>query len=168
VNRIERFATDGRTGQIILAWRSTGTAGSHDVFLVLLPTRVKAEDWRVVEVESGPGQAPQDIIRDAPHTGEDFVRAIRFARGRVDGAPATLLLTATRDMSPEGIPAPSTVTFEVFQLRKPDDATDGDIFARILSRRSPGRFCNAEVALAREFRLPARLGSGWPRTPDGC
>lgn len=169
VNRVQRFARDGREAQIVLGWRDNGNAHSYDLFLVLMPLRPGGSDWNVVGVEHEADRF-EDVIRDQPHTGEDMVRSIRFAHGRLNGTPETLLLTATREMSPEGIPAPSAVVFEVFRLVASDGVpgTTRDYFERVARMRGATLFCNAEVALSRAFGLPPRGAAGAPRTPDGC
>lgn len=167
INRIPAFAPDGREAQIVLAWRDNGNAHSYDMFVVMLPTRVGGHDWNVVGVENPEGGF-HDVIRDQPHTGEDMVRSIRFARGRLNGTPATLLLTATRDISVERIPAPSAVVFEVFRLTASDGTagTTRDYFERVSRSRSTSLFCNAEVAMAQAFGLPPRGQAG--AAVDGC
>jgi hypothetical protein len=42
--------------------------------------------------------------------GEDVVRAVRFARGTLDGKPATLLVTATRELDVSASRGPLTST----------------------------------------------------------
>ncbi len=170
VNRIERFAPDGRDAQIVLAWRDNGNAHSYDLFLVMLPGRVVAQDWYVVGVDRVEGDGRfQDVIVDQPHTGEDMVRSVRFARGRLDGQPATFLLTATREIT-AALPDPANVVLEVFRLVRNVDGPGAtrDYFQRVSRTRTTTRFCNAEIALAREFGLPARRQADWPNTPTGC
>ena len=176
INHVKHFAPDGRDAQIVLAWRENGNAHAYDLFLVLLPGQPGAADWNVAGVLAGSPNVTddtrpfQDTILDAPHVGEDMVRSIRFARGRVEGKPGTFLLTATRDWSDEGIPAPSLVTFEAFSLTPSlgDVGVTRDYFKLLLRTRSTTKFCNAEVALALYFGLPARRQTDWPNTPSGC
>jgi hypothetical protein len=116
-NRIEHFAADGRPGIITLGWRDNGNAYGYCVFLVLMPTAADAADWNVVGIESGDASGlDDDIVKDDPHTGEDAVTAVRFAHGRVDGAPATLLLVASRMVGATGTPAPAVVRYQAFRL----------------------------------------------------
>lgn len=171
VNRVERFAPDGREAQIVLAWRDNGNAHGFDLFLVMLPGRVGAQDWNVVGVDPGePGQRFQDVIVDQPHLGENMVRSVRFARGRLDGQAATFLFAATREIGDEGYGAPSATVFEVFRLI-PNTQGPGvtrDHFERLGRWRSTTRSCNAEIALADEIGFAARRQRDWPNTPDGC
>ena len=171
VNQIERFAPDGRNALIILSWRENGNAHAYDLFLVLLPSRLGATDWNVVGVDfTMPDRQFEDTIRDAPHTGDDMVRSVRFVRGRLNGKPATLLLAATRELSDDGIPAPSLVNFDVFVLQQSqgDVGVTRDYFSQIARHRSTSMFCNAEVALSAQFALPIRRQRDWPNTPSGC
>lgn len=171
VNRIDRFASDGREAQVVLAWRDNGNAHGYSLLLVMLPGRAGASDWNVVGVEPAEtGEMFRDVIRDQPHTGEDVVRAVRLARGNLDGRPATLLLTATRDLGEEHFLAPVPVRFEVFALAsgRGDVGVTRDYFRRVLVERSDRRFCNAELALAQRFGLPIRGERNLANRRDGC
>lgn len=172
VNRISRFAPDGRDGLIVLAWRDNGNAHGYDLALVMLEPMPGA-GWNVVAIapmDQDAGRV-EDTLRDAPHTGDDVVRSFRFARGKVDGEAATLLFVATRDLDVgAGIPGPSLVTFEVYRLARNDGdvGMTRDFFDPIQRTHSPTRFCNAEMALSRVFGLPLRRGYAGPQTADGC
>lgn len=167
VNMIPGMASDGRAGMIVQGWRENGNAYAYDLYLVMLPSRPSGADWNVVGVEGDRGI--QDTIRDAPHTGEDTLRVVRFARGLVDGQRETLLITATRDMG-EVIPDPSPVTLEVFALKanSGDVGTTTDSFHRVLVRRTAGPYCNAEMAIQNELGLPVGSNYGGAKTPTGC
>jgi hypothetical protein len=128
----------------------------------------KGGPWNVAIVEPTEEQKSSDMITDIPHTGDDMVKAFRFARGKVDGKPATLLLTATRDQG-ETIPDPSRVTFDAYRLdHEPDVGTTPDHFSLILRDRSQGNFCNADLALSRRFGLSLRASYQGLPSPDGC
>lgn len=170
VNRIPAFAPDGREGLVVLGWRDNGNAHGYDLALVLLQAG-RGGPWNVVRVEGRDGDRSDrwsDGVTSAPHTGDDAVRTFRFARGRVDGEPATLLLVAARDQ--EGaIPDPSRVTFDVYRLEHaPDVGTTPDHFTPFLRDRPPGLYCNADMALSRRFGLPLRASYAGPKTADGC
>ena len=116
MNRIPKFAPDGR--DVVLGWRDNGNAHGYE-----LPCRDAADEARCFLLErrrhlSQGFDAPiEDTIRDDPHLGEDLVRAVRFARGTLDGTPATLLFTATRELDVEvGIPGPCFTSFDVYRL----------------------------------------------------
>ncbi len=174
---VPAFAQDGRAATIALASRENGNAWGYDVALVMLPGVTLPggpgdDTWDLVRIDPTAPDEPESqtvTIADEPHTFEDAVRVFRFARGRVDGRPATLLLVASRDPG-ESVSAPSLVTFEVYRLEHSDDdvGTTPDHFAQILRERSTSNFCNADVALSRRFRLPPAQAFRGAATPDGC
>jgi len=173
-NHIEHFAADGRPAIITLGWRDNGNAHGYDLFLVLMPASDKS-DWNVVGLQTddafdAEAELFADTVNDAPHMGDDFVRAIRFVRGKLDGRPATLLLTATRDFGDPGISSPSLVTYGIYELvpRKDPVGTTADFFQQIQTYRSLMKFCNAELALSKRFDIPLRTEYEGPNTIDGC
>ena len=173
INLVPQFTADGRDATILLGWRDNGNAHGYDLFVVTLPSRPGGNDTQIVGVDADGGFA--DSVSDRPHAGEDMVRAVRFARGRVDGQPATLLLTATRAITGTYYD-PAPVDFVAYRLRRAEGGpgTTPDYFASIAKFRSPTPYCNAEIALATAFNLPLRAGyegakgrDGKP-VPDGC
>lgn len=176
-NNIASFAPDGRTGTVILGWRDNGNAHGYNMFLVLMPTPQGSNNWNVVGFEPyfPQNSALLDSIADAPHAGEDIVRAIRFARGKIDGVASTLVFVANRVIGNEGIPAPTPVDFILYRLTKGGDVgVTADVF-RIAARwHTDRRFCNAEMALKVAFGLPLRTSYEGPKdnegrfTADGC
>jgi hypothetical protein len=168
VNMIPGFAPDGATGLIVLGWHNGGPGDSFDVVTVLSQARAGGA-WDMVGIAmpgTDPNDVPSDEIGDDPDKGRDMVRAFRFARGTVDGHPATLLLMASRDVG-DTVDAPSPVTFDAYKLVH--DGSTGNTpehFVQILEDHSTGNFCNADTALSRRFGLPPR-GSA-PTTTDGC
>lgn len=172
VNRIPKFAPDGRDGLIVLGWRDNGNAHGYDLYVVLLPTKPGASDWNVVGIFPKGYAAPiEDTIQDDPHLGEDVVRAVRFARGTLDGKPTTLLITATRELDVDvGIPGPSFTSFDVYRLTPSDGGigSTADFFERVSHERSTTKFCNALMALFRAFGLALPASYAGPKTVDGC
>ena len=167
INQVERLGPDGRAGVITLAWRDNGNAWGYDLYTVLLPGK---DGWQVVGVER-PGQDAEfsDTIRDSPHTGEDAISAVRFARGLVDGHPATLLLEAVRAWQDTPYdPAPAS--YNVYALVPNDDGVGQtvDYFKRVAHRDLPEPYCHAEMALSRGSGLPPRPGYAGKPTPTGC
>lgn len=172
VNRIPKFAPDGRDGLIVLGWRDNGNAHGYDLHVVMLPTKPGASDWNVVGIFPKGFDAPiEDTIRDDPHLGEDVVSAVRFARGTLDGKPATLLVTATRELDADvGIPGPSLTSFDVYRLTRSDGGigSTADFFERVSHVRSTTKFCNAQMALFNRFGLALPASYAGPKTADGC
>src|SRR5579875_3379512 len=101
-NPIARLSPDGRDGAIVSGWHndSPGADGESRDYLVLLHGR---EGEEVVGADLVPSLISDQrfggqLLSAAPHTGEDWKRAIRFARGRVNGAQSTLMILAERDL----------------------------------------------------------------------
>jgi len=160
-NRISRFAPDGRDAEIILAWQSDGRGGGRDVFFVTMPRGPDGE-WRTVDLLEGANPTPSAIITDDPGQGHDVIRSVRFARGRVDGETATLLLIATRAAIDQT--GPSNTLYEVYRLMQ---IGGKDQFRQISQQLLPDRYCNADVALTVASGLPLRSSYRGPRGSDG-
>jgi hypothetical protein len=155
LNHIEGFAQDGRPADILEAWRDNGNAHGYHLFVLTMPSAPGKFDWNVVGTERG-DEPLRDCIRDDPHTFEDAVRSIRFAHGRVDGRSATLLLVATRDVSPlTNLAAPVPVTYEAFELIHVDHCCGtADVLSRVLVEHSEQVFSSADLALSQRFGMP--------------
>ncbi len=168
LNRIAHFATDGRPAQIVMAWRGNGNAHSYNLFLVVMPGGESDTAWNVVGVYRDPPKGDfDDTVADAPHTGEDQVRSVYFAHANLDGKPATLLMTATREWK-ESIPEAAVTLFEVYKLVHMDEGFGtADQFNLVEAFRSKDLFCNSDLAFAKQF------GTALPRDfpvnrKDGC
>jgi hypothetical protein len=154
MNTIEHFASDDRPAIIAKGWRDNGNAHGYNFFLVLMPSAIGQTDWNVVDIVSDE-RHPNDFICDYPHTEDDFVRSVRFARGKLNGVPATLLITAARQTGSRPIPDPSIVIFEVYKLEENNEiGTTRDIFKRALKWQSDKKYVNSDVALQKELGLP--------------
>jgi hypothetical protein len=168
LNSIPNLAGDGRTGTIIDAWRDNGNAHGYSVFMVLLPSTEGDHQLQVVGIDNTKGVA--EFMRDDPHTGEDALASVVFARGRLDGKPVTLLIEATRDFPKTAIPDPSRTTIAVYSLRRfgggvgstPDD------FELVFKLRTTRTFCHSEMALHQELGLPLSREYGGSAKPSGC
>jgi hypothetical protein len=156
VNRISQFGPDGQGGAIILAWQVDGNGRGHDVFMVTMPTKQK-DPWRIVAVE-GSGEP---VVTDDPDRGW-MLKSVRFARGKIDGRDATLMLVATRGQAAEN--QPSDVVYRVYRLTSKGDR---DIFEQVSSQRLTTKFCNADMALSVASGLPVRSSYRGARGPDG-
>lgn len=168
VTAVAHMAPDGRDGMIVEGHRDYFTAdGSHDVFLALVRGD-GGQWWSVATHGSSPNDDPDDPLSftDAPHTGEDAVASVRFARARLDGRPAFVALVAQRAM--EGtIPSPSHVTFTLYRLQQ-RSLDDGWMFLKVGA--APGRACygNADLALHAELNLPLPHGYEGPTAAGVC
>jgi hypothetical protein len=168
MNTVPRFAPDDRTAQILKAERPNGNAHGYNLYVVMLPTNGY---FQVVAVDQ-PNDSPFDVLRDEPHTGEDVVRSVRFAHGKVDGSPATLLITADRQITfgqETGYSAATDVIVTVYRL----DSHDGvgrtpDMFLPIREIHTKDHYCHADAALRKQFGLPLPESYEGPATDDGC
>lgn len=153
INRIAHFAVDGRPARVILAWRGNGNAHSYGVYMVVMPGGEQDTDWNIVGMQPADlNDAFLDTIDDDPHTGEDYVRSIRFAHGLLDGKPETLLLSARRDWQ-NSIPESSIVVYDIYKLVHETEDFFGtkDQFQFVDSMRSTRKFCNSDVAMSQQF-----------------
>jgi len=173
INRIAKLTPDGRDGVITMAWRDNGNAHGFDVFTVMVHEAVMppGEEWTFASFFDGDDETLAET--DAPHTTEDYVRSVRFARATMGKWKGFLALVAKRNTDENvGIGDPTTVTVTVFKLtQRPEDAPIGRprrYFERVATWNTERRFCNSETALAVELKLP--LPTEWPgnKLPDGC
>ena len=170
VNTVAGFLPDGSAATIVQAWRANGNAHGHHDWLVLAPS---AEGHAAAEVTLVDPRSKMlgDVIGDAPFDGERVLGSVRFARGTVDGRPASLLLDAELNEAPSGILADhATVTVRIFRLEATDGAP-GDApleFRPISSVTTTKRYCNAELALSQVLSVPLPADYGGPNRVDGC
>ncbi|MGC1305439.1 MAG: hypothetical protein WA840_23965 [Caulobacteraceae bacterium] len=173
VNTVAGFATDGRAATIVRGWRDNGNAHGHDVYLVLLP--LKNDDG--VENTTGVvafdnGQDPlKDTATASPFDGERALGAVRFARAKVDGAPATVMIRADLGETASGVLADhAPVDISVYRLESPgvDAGTTPDVFRLVSRTRPSGLFCNADMALTTVLHLPLPANYAGGKAPSGC
>ncbi len=170
VNTVPNFLPNHAVATIVQAWRENGNAHGHHDWMVLGPA---TEGHGAVEVTLVDPASKQldDVIGDAPFDGERVFGTVRFARGTVDGKPASLLLRAALDDLPSGIPADhASATVQIFRL----EGTNGDPgdspleFRRVSSVTTAKRYCNAELALSQVLAVPLPADYGGPNKIDGC
>ena len=168
VNVLRGFLPGGLDAIVVQAWRDNGDAHSYHDWLVLGPE--DGHGSAVVALEDPDTKRLQDVIRDAPFDGERVLGTVRFARGRVDGQPAGLLLDAELDEAPSGVLADHvTATVHIYRV----EATDGSPgetpfeFRLVSSTQSTKRYCTAVLALAQMQGLPLPKDYAGNRV-DGC
>lgn len=149
-NQVADFTPDGRDATVTLSWQDDEGGHGHDVFAVAV-----AGAGNVIMPSGG------DTVRDDPDHDRDMRSSIRLARGRVDGADVTLLLSATRAPGP----GPTPTLYRVFALRQ-HDATYR--FVPVVSEQLTGGFCNADMALSVAAGLPLRRSYRGASTANGC
>lgn len=155
LNPVADMAGDGQGGSISLDWRENGNAWGYDIFMVRVGGSVATIGGK-------------DFITDQPHTGEDSIRAVRFARGRHAGKRTTLALVADRSVG-DAVPDPAATTITVYALVANKDGIGTPYqFIKVEARQAKRRYCNADMALAGELGLPLPLGYDGVRSVDGC
>ncbi len=169
VNRVPAMTADGREGLIVEGFKTYFNAdGSHDTFMVLTHTSDRDTPWTLVTTGASKVYDPdaQEVLDDTPHTGEDFVGSVRFARARLNGLPVFVLLLAHRDM--EGpIPAPSHVTIRLYTLEKAD-GQDGDHFLLQGEFKPAACYGDSDLALYKEVGLALPKGYEGPDAAKPC
>jgi len=169
VNMIDNFTPDGRNAMIVSGFRAYITAdGAHNDYLVLTRTADGDTPWTVVTVGRAASSDAGDLefLSDYPHTGEDQVKSIRFARARLNGAPATLLIEATRAFQLP-IPSASRVKIEIYDLEKDKDI-GSDVFVQIQTQTTEACYSNADLALAKTLGLALPPGYEGPKDAAAC
>ncbi|AYO82818.1 hypothetical protein [Methylobacterium brachiatum] len=169
INHVPNATADGRAATIVRAWRENGNAHSYHVYLVLLPQPGRTEAG-LVAIEDGAGGLT-DSLADTPFDGERVQRSIRLARARIDGVPAVILIQAVlQARSAQSVSEPKPAEIRIYRLESPgiDAGTTPDVF-RIVRRDSPpGRFCNADKALATALGLSLPPDYQGGEGPNGC
>lgn len=163
VNTIRAFSPDGRTGMVVVGTPNVEVADqSHTDYFTLVQGVKLGDPWSVVRTiglrrpDGSSQDLPADLVEDYPHTGEDQVSSVRFARGRVDGQPATLMIRAERDAALP-IPDPSRVTVDVYRLVISQDFGEA-LFQPVSRTRSKACFDNSDAALKVMMGLPTPKG----------
>ncbi len=168
VNEVTNFTPDGRAAKIVRAYDNSAW-----LYLVMVKSRrgdsSGGEGWNVVPWRNREGRLVEPIL-DAPHTGEDYVRSIAFAHGRIDGEDATLLIESERNLAGIPIPDAAPVTYSVYRFENSTGAFAGDIevFDLVRSWDAPRKFCNANLAMRAEFGFPVADYEAALPQPDGC
>jgi hypothetical protein len=168
INTARAFAPDGKTAMIVQAWRGNGNAHGYHIWLVLTPD-AEGQPPGAADIETENTSA--DLIRDDPFDGERTLGVIRFARAKVNGKPASILIDAHLDDAPSGVLADhATATIRIYQLSRADEPVGDtpDVFKLISTLHTTRRFCNAEMALKVALDVPLSADYGGANQVDGC
>ena len=172
MNTVPRFAADGRAATVVRAWRDNGNAHGHYTYLVLLPLLQVEGDSRTGVVTFDDGPPPlRDTTGASPFDGERVLETVRFARARLDGAPATVMIRADLGEAESHVLADhAPVDIRVYRLESPgvDVGTTPDVFKLVSKTRSAGVFCNADMALTTVLHLPLPTDYAGGKAPSGC
>jgi len=171
MNIVAGFAPSGGAAQIVRGWRGNGNAHGYNDYLVLTP-KSEGRPLGVVSLVTGDSDQLQDFIRDDPFDGERKLGVLTFARARVNGRPASLLIIAHLDETPDRPLADhDKATVRVFQLVRGDGVGETtDVFRPIAVIHTAKMYCNAELALRdslgtalpEEFAGQNRIDGCWP------
>jgi hypothetical protein len=96
---------------------------------------------------------------------------LRFARGRLDGVPATVLIRAELGEARSGVVADhAPAEISIYKLESPgvEVGTTPDVFHLIRRIRATGLFCNANMALSTTMGLPLPADYSGGKAPTGC
>ena len=155
VNPIANIAGDKTAGSISLDWRENGNAWGYSIFMV-------RAGRSVATVEDA------DRFTDRPHTGEDAITTVRFARGRNGGRTTTFALVADRQIV-ESVPDPAPTTIKIYALVRNEEPLGTPYHFLLVNELHPQRrYCSADMALKTEIGFPLRPDYEGPRTVDGC
>jgi len=157
LTRIKNAEGDGRDAQVFYAWKNDVSAWGFGVYVVTMPTKVTPDKtrWNIVGIETDNHDLDVEITNQ-PHTRDDDLKVVRFARGKLDGVADTFLITATRD--PDGPVADATSTaIRIYSLGNHEDegvGTTPDRFDLVFSYTTAKKYADADDALLAELGLP--------------
>ena len=155
VNPIPNIAGDGKSGSISLDWRENGNAWGYSIFMVRVGGSIATVD-------------DEDRLTARPHTGEDVISAVRFARGPYQRRTSTFALVADRKIV-ESVPDPALTTIQIYALKRNDDGLGTPYqFVKINELHPKRHYCHADMALKTELGLALPRDYSGPRTLDGC
>ena len=176
VNRFSDFDGKGHPAQIISAWRENMNAHGYNIYSILMPRPDRQTDWNLVTFETHDddlkGGSELDALYEKPYNDEQVIASVRFVKAQWKGTPATLAITARRDLShTESFIDAVPVEFEIFTLAVNKEGVPGwpfYYFDRVEHFISDNRYCNSDLALSKELRLPLPKDYAGPNKDDGC
>jgi hypothetical protein len=176
VNRIADFDGATHPAQIIYAWRENMNAHGYGIYSVLMPRPGTQTDWNLVTFETHDKNRKDgselDALYDSPFDGEQVVASVRFVKAQWEGKRATLAIAAHRDLSnAQSLVDAVPVEFEIYSLVANEQGIPGwpfYYFDRIEHFTSKRRYCNADLALMKELRLPLPDNYAGSNKEDGC
>jgi hypothetical protein len=170
LNNVKSFMPDGRDVTVLRVWRDNGNAHGYTKFVAMF--QGKQKEWSIVGIMSDARLGMADSIEDVPHTGEDNVASVRFARAQVDGTKASLLIVAQRNLSGGRSyydPSPTTISFyQLLDAQQDGPGTTPFAFRPIQTVHPKTLYCNSDLALTKEVGVPLPETYGGPNTLDGC
>ena len=162
MNRIPAFAPDGSAAIIISSWVDNGNAWGHRRYEVIIPSR--DGEWNLVSFND----KEVDGIFDVPHTGEDAISVVKFVWGYEEGRRVALVVQASRDPQ-DGVPDPAETTITIYSMRQNDEVGTTKVYFKPVKEWTAKRhYCNAEMALLDELRIPLSTTYQGVRNARGC
>ena len=174
VNSVPQMTPDGRDGVIVRAGHNSSPIadGSSINYLVLARGHVGHDNWVAVDAETTPSLISDVpfggmLLGAAPHTGEDWKRSITFAHGKVDGAPALLMILAERDMTGTvNNYAPVPAEISIFRLEADPEFEDDFHFVRVTTQRTTCCYVDVQLAVRDAEDLPLPPEYAGPKTSE--
>lgn len=162
VNRIPAFAPDGSEAVIVSSWVDNGNAWGHRRYEVIIPSR--DGEWNLVSFND----KEVDGIIEVPHTGEDAISVVKFVWGYEDGRRVALAVQASRNPQ-DGVPDPAETTITIYSMRQNDEVGTTKVYFKPVKEWTAKRhYCNAEMALLDELRIPLSATYQGVRNAGGC
>ena len=168
VNKVPGFLLDGSAATIVEAWRGNGNAHGYSAWMVLTgPSEGNPVGLALFDDGEGHELA---TIRDDPFDGERTLGSVWFARARVDGEPASIVIDAHLDWT-DGKPLADheRATIEIYRLAASGEGIGLPLeFVWIATLRTEKRYCNVDLAVRDTLGmvLPADLPG--PNQANGC
>ena len=154
LNKVPDIAGDGKPGSISLDWFDNGNAWSYDIFTVKVNGAVATVNGK-------------NRFTDSPHTGEDVIASVRFARGTHRGRTTTFALVSHRKIV-ESVPEPAVTKITLYALEKNAGAGARYVFAKVGSMTPERKYCHADMALKTELGFPLTNSYDGLPSIDGC
>lgn len=162
VNHVPAFAPDGSAAIIISSWVDNGNAWGHRRYEVIIPSR--DGEWNLVSFND----KEVDGIIEVPHNGEDAISVVKFVWGYEDGRRVALAVQASRNPE-DGVPSPSETKITIYSMRANDEVGTTKVFFKTVKEWTAKRhYCNAEMALLDELRIPLSTTYQGVRNAGGC
>jgi hypothetical protein len=163
LNCVPKFGPSGERACILSAWRDNGNAWGDREYEVFIPE--PDGEWNIVDFNHP--KSGTHLI-EVPHTGEDALSAVRFVWGSESGRRVALAVTAGRDPQ-EGVPDAAETTITIYSMRRSDEVGTTRVYFKPVREWTAKRlYCNAEMALHDELRLPLGKNYQGSRKAGGC
>jgi hypothetical protein len=155
-NEIPDIAGDGTSGSIVLLRRENGNAWSYDIYIV-------EAGGSVATYDDG-----KDMFRNQPHTGEDVITSVRFAKSDHLGRNTLFALVSSREIV-VSVPEPAKVSIKTYALVENVDGLGTPYrFELVSSSIGSQTYCNADMALRTELGVPLSPNYQGSTSSNGC